>query len=145
MGTHLNCIDKSMQFQMGTHNMCLYKEIDKKYTSCNLKTIEFLDCALIGVCAVIRSNVGCRKGEFSIGHYCDLKWNGYTYKGNNSSFVPILKRGPLQKERICFSSSLLEETPYLKGLVVQESKQEVTEVISTVKNNGKPTKYTQSP
>ena len=38
VGTHLNCIDKSM------------------YTGCNPKTTEFLDCALIGVCAVIRSN-----------------------------------------------------------------------------------------
>ena len=36
VGTHLNCIDL--------------------YTGCNLKTTEFLDCALIGVCAVIRSN-----------------------------------------------------------------------------------------
>ena len=42
--------------QMGTHNICLYKEVDKKYTGCNLKTTELLDCALIGVCAVIRSN-----------------------------------------------------------------------------------------
>ena len=41
---------------MGTHNICLDKEVDKKYTSCYLKTIELLDCALIGVCAVIRSN-----------------------------------------------------------------------------------------
>ena len=41
MGTHLNCIDK---------------EVKKKYTGCNLKTTEFLDCALVGVCAVIRSN-----------------------------------------------------------------------------------------
>ena len=40
--------------QMGTHNICLYKEIDKKYNGCNLKTMELLDCALIGVCAVIR-------------------------------------------------------------------------------------------
>ena len=40
---------------MGTHNICLYKEVDKKYTGCNLKTTELLDCALIGVCAVIRS------------------------------------------------------------------------------------------
>ena len=39
--------------QMGTHNMHLYK---KKYTGCNLKTMELLDCALIGVCGVIRSN-----------------------------------------------------------------------------------------
>ena len=42
--------------QMGTHNICLYKEVKKKYIGCNLKTTEFLDCALIGVCAVIRSN-----------------------------------------------------------------------------------------
>ena len=42
---------------MGTHNICLYKEIDKKYTGCNLKTTELLDCVLIGVCVVIRSNM----------------------------------------------------------------------------------------
>ena len=41
--------------QMGTHNICLYK-VDKKFTSCNLKTAELLDCALIGVCAVIGPN-----------------------------------------------------------------------------------------
>ena len=41
---------------MSTHNICLYKEVDKKYTGCNLKTTELLDCALIGMCAVIRSN-----------------------------------------------------------------------------------------
>ena len=41
---------------MSTHNICLYKEVDIKYTGCNLKTMELLDCALIGVCAVIRSN-----------------------------------------------------------------------------------------
>ena len=42
--------------QMSTHNICLYKEVKKKYSGYNLKTTEFLDCALIGVCAVIRSN-----------------------------------------------------------------------------------------
>ena len=41
---------------MSTHNICFYKEVKKKYTGCNLKTTEFLDCALIEVCAVIRSN-----------------------------------------------------------------------------------------
>ena len=41
---------------MGTHNICLYKEIDKKYIDCNLKTTELLDCTLIGECEVIRSN-----------------------------------------------------------------------------------------
>ena len=42
--------------QMGTHNICLYKEVDEKYTDCDLKTTELLYCALIGVFAVIRSN-----------------------------------------------------------------------------------------
>ena len=44
---------------MSTHNICLYKKVDKKYTSCILKSTELLDCALIGVCAVIRSNTVC--------------------------------------------------------------------------------------
>ena len=42
--------------QMGTHYTSLYKEVDKKYTGCKLKTTELLYCALIGVCVVIRSN-----------------------------------------------------------------------------------------
>ena len=41
--------------QMGTHNISLY-QVEKKYTSCNLKTTELLECALIGVHAVIRLN-----------------------------------------------------------------------------------------
>ena len=41
---------------MSTHNICLYKELDKTYTGCDLKTTELLDCALNGVCAIIRSN-----------------------------------------------------------------------------------------
>ena len=45
--------------QMSTLNICLYKEVDKKYTGCNLKTTELLDCALIGICEVIRSNTVC--------------------------------------------------------------------------------------
>ena len=35
--------------QMGTHNICLYKDVDKKYTGCNLKTMASLDCAVRGV------------------------------------------------------------------------------------------------
>ena len=51
---------------MDTHNICFYKEVDKKkYAGSNLKTIELLDktreqhSALIGVCAVkaIKVNV----------------------------------------------------------------------------------------
>ena len=52
VGTHLNCI-LADAIQIGTHNICLYTEVDKKYTGCNLKTTELLDCALIGVCPVI--------------------------------------------------------------------------------------------
>ena len=44
---------------MGTHSICLYKKVNKKYTGCN-KTTEFHDCALIGVCAVIRSSTVIR-------------------------------------------------------------------------------------
>ena len=40
---------------MGTHIIYLYK-VDKKDTSCNFKTMKLLDCALVGVYAVIRSN-----------------------------------------------------------------------------------------
>ena len=70
VGTHLNCIDRSYAgthsncidtIQMGTHNICLYKEVDKTYSGCNLKTTELLDCALIGVCALIRSNTVRKK------------------------------------------------------------------------------------
>ena len=49
--------------QMSTHNICLYKEVDKKYTCCNLKTAELFDCVLIGVCAVIRLNTVYFHGE----------------------------------------------------------------------------------
>ena len=43
--------------QMGTHKICLYKEVDKNYTGCNLKATGLLDCSLIGACAVITSNM----------------------------------------------------------------------------------------
>ena len=42
--------------QMGTHNICLYKEVYKKYTVCNLKTKKLFDCVFIAVCSVFRSN-----------------------------------------------------------------------------------------
>ena len=48
---------------MRTHNICLYKKVNKMYTGCNLKTTEFHECALIGVCAIIRSNTVC---EYSL-------------------------------------------------------------------------------
>ena len=47
-------VDKS-----GAHNIVLHKEVDKKYTGCNMKTTELLDCVLIVVCAVNRLNTVC--------------------------------------------------------------------------------------
>ena len=41
---------------MSTNNICFYKEGDKRTRGCNLKTTKLHDCAIIGVCAVIRSN-----------------------------------------------------------------------------------------
>ena len=38
-------------------NKSICKEVDKKYTGCNLKTMELLECVPIGVCVVIRSNM----------------------------------------------------------------------------------------
>ena len=61
VGTHLKQVDA---IQMGTHNICLYKEVDKKYTGYNLKTMELLECALIKVCVVIRSNTVTSKNSF---------------------------------------------------------------------------------
>ena len=56
MGTHLNtcrCNSNS------THNICLHKVVDEKYTGCNLKTTILLGCVLIEACAIIRSNTVC--------------------------------------------------------------------------------------
>ena len=50
---------------MGSHNICLYKDVDKKYTDCNLKTTKFLDRTLIEVCAVIRSNTVFQRVVFA--------------------------------------------------------------------------------
>ena len=56
VGTHLNCIDLSMQFKRVPTTYAFIKKVDKKYTGCNLKTAELIDRALIGVCAVITAN-----------------------------------------------------------------------------------------
>ena len=42
---------------MGTHNICVYKEVDKGTLAAIRRLYtELLDCALIWVCAVIRLN-----------------------------------------------------------------------------------------
>ena len=48
-----------MHRQVNAIQTCIFKEEDKKYTRCNLKTTNLLDCLFIGVCAVIRSNMVC--------------------------------------------------------------------------------------
>ena len=56
--------------QMVTHNICFYKEVDKKYTDCNLKTTKLRDCVPIGVCEVIMSNtVVCRQELASLASF----------------------------------------------------------------------------
>ena len=45
-----------MQFKWVPTTYAFIRKVKKKYTGCNLKTKEFLDCALVGVCVVIRSN-----------------------------------------------------------------------------------------
>ena len=50
---------------MDTHNICLFKEIDKQYTGCNLKITELLVCALIWLCAVIRLSAVIRLNTVS--------------------------------------------------------------------------------
>ena len=42
--------------QMSTHNICLSKKVTKN-TVIGRKTTELIDCVLIGVCVVIRSNM----------------------------------------------------------------------------------------
>ena len=54
--------------QMGTHSICLNKEVDKKCTGFNLKTMELLDCALIGVCVVIRLNTVANTRSYETQH-----------------------------------------------------------------------------
>ena len=54
--------------QMGTHSICLNK-VAKNYTGCNLKTTELLECALIGICVVIKYGML----DFSLGRYCFLR------------------------------------------------------------------------
>ena len=54
VGKHLNCINKSMHFKWVPTTYAFIRRNHKKYTGCNLKTTESLDCALIGLYAVIR-------------------------------------------------------------------------------------------
>ena len=54
----MNCIDLSVQFKWVPTTYASIKISRQKYTGCiiNLKTRALLDCALIGVCSVIKLN-----------------------------------------------------------------------------------------
>ena len=117
MDTHLNCIDKSMQFkwQPKTYAFIKKKKSRQKYTGCNLKTTKSLDCALIGVCAVIRSKtvilflvVLGTLGRFSA-----------TFdKGDNfsDSLFAFLYISPLLKKSVCSSSEqFFKVNPFSEG------------------------------
>ena len=102
---------------MSTYNICLHKEVDKKYTSCNLKTTKSLDCVLIGICAVIRSNTvhvhltpkGTKAYKLSgasfhldlnhhLGHATQKRVFGHmpTTKAQISLHIPAVLSGPSQ-------------------------------------------------
>ena len=75
---------------MGTHNICLYKGVHKKYIGCNLNTTELLDCPLIGVYAEIMSNTASmvlEKLNIHESHHAkrELKANG---NNDSSSMGP---------------------------------------------------------
>ena len=78
---------------MGIHNICLYKEVDKKYTGCNQKTTELLDCALIGVCVLIRSNtvyffMGKVENVFLVKQKSEIVLGSWTMDLSNSALSP---------------------------------------------------------
>ena len=50
--------------QMVTHNICLYKEVDKQFTGCNLKTTRLLHCALRRVWYVFLACTPCNHPKF---------------------------------------------------------------------------------
>ena len=56
---------------METYNICLSKEVDKKYNGCDLMPTELLDCGLIVVCVVIRLNMVDGKRDFQADARCE--------------------------------------------------------------------------
>ena len=127
--------------QMHTHNICLYKEVDKEYTRCNLKTMELLDCALIGVCAVIRSNTVLRQINRSsqitvLFALLRLQNLSNVCLQHSGEWILFQGRQPLGSKFFPFRVN-----PLLKGMTIfQESKKEVTKVVPFVQNCVKATK-----
>ena len=76
MGTHLNCIDKSMQFKCVPTTYVFIKKQTKNTLAAvwSQKTMELLDYALIGVCAVIRSNTVYQNDKWVCGRLCALPY-----------------------------------------------------------------------
>ena len=63
---------------MGTHNICHYKEVDKKYTSCILKTMELLGCVIIMLNKVMEKQENIYLDISLILSYVDL-WDTVKY------------------------------------------------------------------
>ena len=68
--------------------MSLYK-VDKNYSSCNLKTTELLECALIGVCAVIRLNKECSAESQKLWRNKEKKQYFFIENNNNNILSKI--------------------------------------------------------
>ena len=79
-----------------------------------------------------------------------IKGNRCTFWGGNYQkwFASLLKKGIYlcRQEFVPIAKSfVLGQNPFQKALCVQESKQEVTKVVSLVKNGGKCTRCIQAP
>ena len=75
---------------MSTHNISLYKEVNKRYTDCHLKTTKFLYYELIGVCAVIGSNtVFDLDLYFTVHQLCKFASPNYSNVDPNYSNVEV--------------------------------------------------------
>ena len=86
---------------------------------------------------ILFSRKSKKKYNSFLSHLLVINGNGYTFWGvNYPNHIASL---------LGANSFLLEQTLFQKGPDVQESQQEVTKIVSLVKNGGKSTKCIQSP
>ena len=85
----------------------------------------------------------------SVTDMISLKGNRYSFKGNNSFQIVLLVFGEgytlkeKNSRRLGAKSFLSELTPMQKGFGVEKSKQEISKVVSLIKNGVKPTQCIQ--
>ena len=68
VGTHLNCLDLSRQFNEYPQHM-LFTNKWIKVDGLSSDHYDIIDCVLIGVCAVIRSNTVCMRLQIAQHYY----------------------------------------------------------------------------